>query len=627
MARSCITNRTTVCVIVLLMIHGLLLAWSGYRHSPTVDEPAHLAAGISHWQFGRMDLYCVNPPLVRMIAALPVMAADPQTAWGQFRRAEESRAEFEVGEAFADANGRRIFWLTTLARWSCIPFSLLGGWVCFLWSRELFGVTSGLMALTLWCFSPSVLGNGSLITADVPSAALCVATVYLFSRWLISPSWEQCLVVGSCLGLALLTKSSMIFLCALLPAMWLICAGQLHFARKSSHPGMNQSFGSESFQLTTAVCLAILILNLGYGMQGSGTPLKDYAFRSQTLGGLHEGRRSVATGNRFADSWIAEIPVPLPKAFVIGIDRQKYDFETGLRSYLLGRIKQDGEGWWWFYLYAALLKIPLGTWCLALMAVPVAIRWRLHGQLLLIVPLLFFLVLVSSQVGLNFFRYLLPAYPFGFLLVSQVVRDGRPRSTLANGIIVVALGGSVLSSLVNYPHSLAYFNALAGGSGNGYRIMADANLDWGQDLIYLDEWIQHHPEAIGLTLHYYGPVAPERAGLPVRSESSRDHRRIYDSESAQQLPESEWIAVSVTRLAHQYALFHKRQRATPNLFVELYDREPDERIGYTIHLYRAPRGSADQPVRRSAGTAVAKRSTPARLPHASTSTGIPSGER
>jgi len=32
------------------------------------------------------------------------------------------------------------------------------------------------------------------------------------------------------------------------------------------------------------------------------------------------------------------------------------------------------------------------------------------------------------------------------------------------------------------PHYLAYFNELAGGPANGFKELADSNLDWGQDL-------------------------------------------------------------------------------------------------------------------------------------------------
>ena len=63
-------------VVSLLIVHTGLLAWRAWRHRPGFGggRASHLPAGISHWRFGRFDLYRVNPPLVRMVAALPVAA-------------------------------------------------------------------------------------------------------------------------------------------------------------------------------------------------------------------------------------------------------------------------------------------------------------------------------------------------------------------------------------------------------------------------------------------------------------------------------------------------------------------------------------------------------------------------
>jgi hypothetical protein len=110
---------TRFVITLLLTIHAGLLAWQAYRYSPTIDEPAHLAAGISHWKFGRFDLYRVNPPLVRMIAALPMLLVEPKVDWSAFTEAAYARPEFAIGSALANGNGFDIFWDFTLGRrWS-----------------------------------------------------------------------------------------------------------------------------------------------------------------------------------------------------------------------------------------------------------------------------------------------------------------------------------------------------------------------------------------------------------------------------------------------------------------------------------------------------------------------------
>jgi hypothetical protein len=108
---------------------------------------------VYHWQSGRFNMFRVNPPLVRMVGALPVLASRPATDWGKLEDAIGARPEFEVGEDFLRANIPRWSQLFTVARWGCIPFSLLGGWVCYRWARQLYGARSGLMALAFIGFT------------------------------------------------------------------------------------------------------------------------------------------------------------------------------------------------------------------------------------------------------------------------------------------------------------------------------------------------------------------------------------------------------------------------------------------------------------------------------------------
>ena len=87
------------------------------------------------------------------------MLAGARTDWSRFSDSPGDRPEFALGEDFVSANGARIFWVVTLARWACIPFSVLGGYFCYRWSSQLYGRTPGLLALALWCFCPNVIAN------------------------------------------------------------------------------------------------------------------------------------------------------------------------------------------------------------------------------------------------------------------------------------------------------------------------------------------------------------------------------------------------------------------------------------------------------------------------------------
>jgi hypothetical protein len=106
------------------------------------------------------------------------------------------------------------------------------------------------------------------------------------------------------------------------------------------------------------------------------------------------------------------------------MDLQKWEFEKKLPCYLRGVWKQGG--WWYFYLYALAIKVPLGTWLLILLAVAIrigspqsAVRWR--DEMVLLAPGVTLLVFVSCQTGFtHHLRYVLPVLPFVFIWLGQL---------------------------------------------------------------------------------------------------------------------------------------------------------------------------------------------------------------
>jgi hypothetical protein len=246
--------------ILLLLAHAVMLAWQGCRDSATWDEVGHLAAGLSHWRNGTFSSYRVNPPLVRLIACAPVVSADLAGDLEQYELIQDPhyRAEFGSGRELVRSNGERYFRQLTIARWACIPFSLLGAWICFLWARELYGIASGVLAVLLWVCCPNILAHGHLITPDVGATALGLMGAYAFWTWLKSPNWPHAATAGLALGLAELTKATWIILFVLWPALWIGYRWS-----ESAHRGTLR-WRRELLHLGLMVLLAILLLNVGY---------------------------------------------------------------------------------------------------------------------------------------------------------------------------------------------------------------------------------------------------------------------------------------------------------------------------------------------------------------------------
>ena len=424
---------------LLVTGHVALLALEARGDSATWDEVGHLAAGLENWRHGTFRIYSVNPPLAHLVAAAPVALLAPDldpTAYG-LPDGPGARPEFTVGSFLARQAGLAYFPLLASARWMCIPFSLLGALICYRWSAELFGTHAGLLALALWCLSPTILAYGHLITPDMAAAGCGVAAAYLLRGWLHAPTWGRAAGAGALLGLAELTKSTWFVLFALWPITWIV------YRLVERPTQLRRKLVGQAAQMGGILFLALWILNAGYGFEGSFERLGDFRFVSVTLRGTD--RDEVApggmhVGNRFARGPLRDVRVPLPENYVLGIDFIKMEYERKYWSYLRGKWRFGG--WWYYYLYAMLVKEPLGTWGLALLAAgAVVVCHRTYGapaqeELLLLLPLIVVLVLVSSQTGFNHhLRYVLPIYPFAFILIARVGRafEGRHRGAASGG--------------------------------------------------------------------------------------------------------------------------------------------------------------------------------------------------
>lgn len=561
-------------IILILMIHAGMLIWSAWAHSPLVDEPAHLSAGLSHWKKFSFDLYRVNPPLVRMIAAFPILFVPHEENWSAYSDDLYRRSEFQVGADFIKVNPERYRLLLFYARCSCILLSVLGGYICYRFAQELFGGLPGIISLLLWCSSPIILAFGYTVMPDVGSAALGIFSFYVFYKWLRSPSWNRSYFAGIALGLAELTKFTLLIFYPIIPLIW---GTQIFLTRKTIS---KQNIFQQLQQLISLLLISIFVINLGYGFEGSLIPLKDFEFISRAMCGETKWNHETGftpTGNRFRETWVGQIPVPLPANYLLGIDVQKKDFEIGLDSYFLGEWRK--EGWYSYYLIGLLIKEPLGFWIMFAMACVFAslsktYRTNICLEMLLIVPALAILLLVSSQTKLNHhLRYAIPILPFLSIFSCRLGKYNKNRIfVLSLSYILVAW--SLISSLCYYPHSQAYFNNVIGRSENAPKHILGSNIDWGQDLFYLEQWCKEHPEVKEMKVAYEECYPIELTKIPsVGMPPAND-------------PQSGWYALSVNYIYDR----DKQYRYFLNY-------EPVATAGYSIYIYHITTDEANR-VRR-----------------------------
>jgi 4-amino-4-deoxy-L-arabinose transferase-like glycosyltransferase len=606
----------------LLALHVALLVHSARVHSPTIDEPAHLAAGVADWKNGTFDLYRVNPPLWRMAAALPVLAAGADTRFTPWFRSvdDTTRAEGIAGLDFARDNGARYFDLLFLARLVTVAWSALGALLVFRWAREMFGERAAHLGCVLWCLEPMVLGHAPLVTPDIPAAVSALATTYAFWRWARRPSWGGAAVVGVVLGIAQLTKFTNLVLYLVLPSLglaWHVVRRRLPEARRRSPSGPRRALAQVALILATS----LVVLDAGYGFRETGAALGSYRFASEALSGhtftdeerYAEVPGATRTGNRFSGTALGRLPVPVPRNYLQGIDLQRVDFDRRLRSYLHGRWQHGG--WWHYYFDALAVKAPLGSWILVVSGVvAAAIGLRRRPQLLFcLLPPLAFLGLLTSQSGFSaHLRYALPAFPFLFVIGGGMARSIRG----APGKVAVAAlaGWSALASLRVHPHSMSYFNELAGGAERGPEYLVDSNVDWGQDLLLLRRWIAEHPEAAAIGVAYVGPIDPSLAGV---------HHDYVPVNAADLAASTDRIGVQPGYFAASVNLVRgirfgirdrngRLHKVGADDYRRLIDIAPVDRAGYSISIFLLTQEQADsinEDIRRRLGLQSGRRSS------------------
>ncbi len=568
-----------------------MLAWGALRNSPTIDEPAHLAAGLSHWYFGRFEAYRVNPPLVRTVAAIPILCVGANIDWSEFHDYPGSRVEFTLGRSFLEENRARVCWLVTLSRWACIPFSLLGGYVCYCWASRLYGVTSGLFALLLWCFAPSVLAHGQLITPDIGMTSIGLVANYAFWLWITRPSWLMSWLAGIALGLALLTKLTWVILLVMWPTIWVVCL----LMEREKTPG--RMWPRRVLQLAMILAMGLYVLNLGYLFEDVCTPLREFQFVSRTFGAARYASVATSQGSPLVgQSGFDRFLVPLPKNYLLGIDTQKRDFEAGRPCFINGQWQMEGR--WYYYLYALIVRCPVGTIVLVLMAILMSCAtteysamWR--DEIVLLLPALAVWVLVSSQTRFTeHFRYVLPTFPYLFIWASKLGRAIVLKHRAVVAVAMMALLWGIGSSLSVYPHCLSYFNELGGGPFHGQTHLLGSNTDWGQDLLYLKRWIADHPFAESLRVALERGTAVDPTIVDMRAGPApgvRKDRRQGPLCSGLVGPRPGWYGISVNRLQERSQEYNYFSRF-----------EPVATAGYSIYIYYITLDAANR-VRRDFG--------------------------
>jgi 4-amino-4-deoxy-L-arabinose transferase-like glycosyltransferase len=441
----------------VFMVLGGLEAW---HDSATFDEPVYVSSGVAailHHDLADND---EHPPLFKVLAALPVLAANPVVpADGNWNVNNERTysARFVDAQMRAGTLHRVIFASRLVPLLECGLLAL----ALYALANLLFGMWAGVVAALLWLCNPLMLGLGHLDGVDLPFALTTVLVAWAMVRWLRRRDRRSLLWLGVACGAAVSAQTTGLLLAAVAVGVVL---------------GVARRGGGRGWRLwRQPLVIALVAWLLVWAV---------YIILDPSVV-LH--------------SWFL-----VPRPYFDGVKYLATNDTGSSPGFLFGVSWTGANVWFWPATLLVKLSTPIlvllvaGPLVLIVLVRSGRIDRSTWGQTLVAVILPALVLFAFELPGPRTLgvRYLLPSISLWTVAASALALVvGRRLLALA---LAAVLASAAAITVASYPHSISY---TAAPFRPGYRVATDSNMDWGQDFSLLAAWSRgRHPYVA-----YFGP--------------------------------------------------------------------------------------------------------------------------
>jgi hypothetical protein len=550
--------------LALLAHLAVAMVTTAVQQTPTIDEPVYVGTAATYLDRHTLRFNPEHPPLGKLLIAGGLAAAgihlDDLTATA----GDDDLDQQEVGQRLIYDTGYDPYRVMLASRLPMIALTLLFGLVVLAFARDVAGPWGGLVALTLYAFSPDVIAHGSLATLDVPAAGFLLTAAWLLWRARRRPL-RYLPLAGLALGAALATRMNTLPAVPVLLALAVLSVWSAT-ARDGATGSAGDSDGDRDgplarpawHRLALGAGAALGVAAVAVAVVWATYLAVDPRLRWTPPPGLPEvaGLRALALDL-----------LPFPQPYLDGM-RVQFGFQEGqFGGFLLGRLYQ---GSLWYYLPVALLiKTPLGMlvlWAAGAVTTLVLPRLRAAAPYVLLTPAV---LLAAAMNGSRDFGVRYAIFVPIFLAVAAAgvtALRWRPAHVAA----VLAVLAVAVSSLRTFPYYLPYSNEVFGGPSKTYLRLHDSNVDWGQDLGRLADRLRERYPDEQVWLVYKGSGIPEAYGIEASDP--------YDVEPDEVRG---LLVVSDTSI----------DKADRRLRALIASSERLEHVGYSITIFRRPPSS------------------------------------
>jgi 4-amino-4-deoxy-L-arabinose transferase-like glycosyltransferase len=528
---------------VLLVFMAVLAGGAALRESVTVDEVAHIGAGLSYLQKLDLRLNEEHPPLPKVLAAIPLVLRGTH--------ADYSHISWTFSDSFFPAYlGQWVFgeWVrtkwndpvSTLA-WARAPMlvvALILGWVLYLCARRLGGEWAGLLCLAVYVSTPAFIAFAPLVHTDLAVTLFSLMTLWHFAELWQNPNQKNAVLFSVFFAAALLSKFTAIilffaFVAFALSTRWRSVPGQ-----PVAKPEV-RAWRRLRWRITLqGILWAALIVYLFYFIFSIHQP-------TSALDRLGHSAATEPLRRLFMPPWLYLRGVLLVLV-------------TGSRpTYILGHSYPHGV--WFYFPVLFLFKSALGFLALLALALSFSLTLKrsddspntriipeelaIHWRALWVSLIVFTGFCLLSRLDISIRHFSIPLILLILLLAPlprmiERLHYSKPDATRFVGALAVVLTLSCLFTAVRtYPYYFPYLNALSFGRP-GYMLVNDSNLDWNQSLATVKLFADQHGLQT-IALDRYGFTDP-RIDVP--------QARIWDCQRTRSADGGQWAAVSANMI-------------------------------------------------------------------------------
>jgi len=527
---------------LLLALMAILAGGGALRESVTIDEVAHIGAGVSYLQKLELRLNEEHPPLPKVLAAIPLVLRGIH--------ADYSHISWRVSEKFVPGFlGEWVFgeylltkWNdpTTVLAWARLPMLLLTlalGWVLFVYARRLGGDWGGLLCLSVYVSTPAFLAFGPLVHTDMPVTLFTLLTLWRFAEIWQDPCRRNAVMFALSLAAALLSKFTagilfVAFIAFALSTRWRAVPGQA--IGKAEARVWRRLRWRATLQGILWAALAVYLFYFVFSLHQT----------SDVLYRLGHGAAAVPFRRLLMPPWLY-----LRGVFMV--------LATGSRqTFILGNTYRHGV--WFYFPVLFVLKSPLAFLGLLVLALALALnqkrrdqgnctvippKFAIHWRILWVALVVFTGFCLLSRLDISIRHFSIPLVLLVLLLaplprmINSLRRSAPNAGRFAGATALVLTLVSLFTAACAYPYYFPFISSFSFGYP-AYALVNDSNLDWNQSLPEVKRFADQH-SLQGLALDEYG-LSDATVIVPGAE--------LWDCQRPTEANNGQWVVVSANMI-------------------------------------------------------------------------------